>query len=164
MTPLIHHTAEEVWAALRDVMDPEIPVLSLVDLNVIRDVNLNGANVAIRLVPTFSGCPALEMMRQDVEEKLRTMGFESVDVRVDRTAAWSTDELSDATRTRLQQFGIAPPGKKGNSLVAALMLPVECPFCHSKETRLEGEFGATLCKQLFYCTECRQSFERFKPL
>lgn len=145
-------------------MDPEIPVLSLVDLNVIREVCVNGSDVAVRLVPTFSGCPALEMMKREVEEKLRGLGFLNTDIQIDRTATWSTDELSEETRTRLREFGIAPPARKGNSLVAALMLPVECPFCHSKETRLEGEFGATLCKQLFYCAECRQSFERFKPL
>lgn len=164
MKALTQHTVDEVWTALKQVMDPEIPVISLVDLNVIREVSVNGSDVAIRLVPTFSGCPALEMMRKEVEEKLRTMGFENVDVRVDRTAVWSTDELSEAVRLKLQQFGIAPPVRKGTSLVAALMLPVECPFCHSQETRLEGEFGATLCKQLFYCGDCRQSFERFKPL
>ena len=164
MPHLAYHTAEDVWTALRDVKDPEIPVLSLVDLNVIREVSVNGFEVVIRMVPTFSGCPALDMMRREVEEKLSAMGFESIDVLVDRTAVWSTDELSEATRATLQQFGIAPPARKGESLIAALMLPVECPFCRSKETRLEGEFGATLCKQLFYCADCRQSFERFKPL
>jgi len=164
MKTLTHHTLEDVWKALHDVKDPEIPVLSLVDLNVIRDVTIDGTGVSIRMVPTFSGCPALDMMRQEIVAKLRELGFENIDVRVDRNAVWSTDELSDATRAKLREFGIAPPARKGNSLVAALMLPVECPFCHSKETRLEGEFGATLCKQLFYCDDCRQSFERFKPL
>ncbi len=164
MKTLAHHTLEDVWAALRDVKDPEIPALSLVDLNVIRDVTIGGTGVSIRMVPTFSGCPALDMMRQEIVLKLRELGFENIDVRVDRNAVWSTDELSDATRTKLREFGIAPPARKGSSLVAALMLPVECPFCNSKETRLEGEFGATLCKQLFYCADCRQSFERFKPL
>lgn len=159
-----HYTIADIWTALRDVKDPEIPVLSLVDLNVIRDVRLVGSDVSIRLVPTFSGCPALEMMKREVEEKLRGLGFLNFHVQVDRTATWSTDELSEATRTKLREFGIAPPARKGNSLAVALMLPVECPFCNSKETRLEGEFGATLCKQLFYCTDCRQSFERFKPL
>ncbi|MEX2117540.1 MAG: 1,2-phenylacetyl-CoA epoxidase subunit PaaD [Bacteroidota bacterium] len=164
MKALTQHTADEVWTALKQVMDPEIPVISLVDLNVIREVSVNGSDVSIRLVPTFSGCPALDMMRQNVVEKLRELGFENIDVHVDRTALWSTDELSDATREKLREFGIAPPVRKGTSLAVTLMLPVECPFCRSKETRLEGEFGATLCKQLFYCDGCRQSFERFKPL
>jgi ring-1,2-phenylacetyl-CoA epoxidase subunit PaaD len=157
-------TVNDIRSALHEVKDPEIPVLSLVDLNVVRDVRVVDHAVFVRIVPTFSGCPAMELMRQEVEAKLRELGLQDFEVLVDRTAKWSTDELSDEVRDKLREFGIAPPVRKGSSLVAALMLPVECPFCRSTETRLDGEFGATLCKQLFYCVGCRQSFERFKPL
>lgn len=157
-------TLADIKAALSEVKDPEIPAVSLVDLNVVRDILLDGSRVSVRIVPTFSGCPAMELMRREVEEKLRGLGIDDFDVRIDRSAGWSTDELSEEVREKLRAFAIAPPPRKGDSLMATLLLPVPCPFCSSTQTRLDSEFGSTLCKQLFYCPDCRQSFERFKPL
>lgn len=164
MKNLILHTVDDIRNALRDVKDPEIPVLSLVDLKVVRDVSVEGADVKVRIVPTFTGCPALDMMKKEVEIKLGEMGFDSIEVRVDRTGAWSTDELTPEVRETMRSFGIAPPPMKQGPLDVILSLPVECPHCGSRETQLEGEFGSTLCKQFFYCAKCLQSFERFKPL
>lgn len=158
-------TSEEtVWKALAEVMDPEIPVLSLVDLGVIRSVRMDGDCVVVTMTPTFAGCPAMEQMKRDVIEVLSARGFANARVEMVLTPAWSTDGISDQAKEKLRAFGIAPPPVKGQSFEATLMLPVACPFCRSAETRLESSFGATLCKQIFYCSSCRQSFERFKPL
>lgn len=149
---------------MRKVQDPEIPVLSLVDLNVVREVKVDGSSVTVRLVPTFAGCPAMDAMRREVERRLAEMGFGNVSVHVDRTASWSTENLSAEAADNLRSFGIAPPPTKGESLNDTLSKPVPCPFCGSFNTHADGEFGSTLCKQYYLCTSCRQSFERFKPL
>lgn len=159
-----HHTTEDVWKALAQVQDPEIPVLSLVDLNVVREVTVDGSSVNVRLVPTFAGCPAMDAMRRDVERRLAEMGFGDVSVQVDRTAAWSTENLSREAADKLRTFGVAPPPRKADSLQETLSKPVPCPFCQSLDTHPDGEFGSTLCKQYYLCNSCRQSFERFKPL
>ena len=154
----------EVWRALGEVADPEIPVLSLVELGVIRSVRLQGSGVEVEMTPTFSGCPALEQMKEDAEKKLKSRGFEPVVVRVNHVVQWSTDGLDESTKEKLRVFGIAPPPKRMESLAVTLELPVVCPFCSSSRTHLESPFGATLCKQIYYCDSCLQSFERFKPL
>lgn len=164
MKRMSHHTTEDVWRALAEVQDPEIPVLSLVDLNVINEVRVDGSSVNVRLVPTFAGCPAMDAMRLDVERRLAEMGFREVRVQVDRTASWSTESLSAEAAEKLRTFGIAPPPAKHGSLEETLSKPVPCPFCKSLNTHPDGEFGSTLCKQYFVCNSCRQSFERFKPL
>lgn len=156
--------AAEVWKALGEVADPEIPVLSLVDLGVIRSVQVQESGVEIEMTPTFTGCPALERMKEDVEMKLKSKGFESVVIRVNHAVQWSTDNLDETTKEKLRVFGIAPPPKTMESLAVTLELPVVCPFCSSARTHLESPFGATLCKQIYYCDSCLQSFERFKPL
>ncbi|MBF8248468.1 MAG: phenylacetate-CoA oxygenase, PaaJ subunit [Bacteroidetes bacterium] len=154
----------EIWKALGEVADPEIPVLSLVELGVIRSVMLEGSGVEVEMTPTFTGCPALERMKEDVELKLKSKGFDPVVIRVNHSAPWSTDNLDEATKEKLRVFGIAPPPKTMESLAVTLELPVVCPFCSSAGTHLESPFGATLCKQIYYCDSCMQSFERFKPL
>ncbi|MBI4417561.1 MAG: phenylacetate-CoA oxygenase subunit PaaJ [Ignavibacteriales bacterium] len=164
LTSTLSHTVEEVWKALDEVQDPEIPVLSLVDLKVVREIQVEGTSVTVRLVPTFAGCPAMETMRRDVERRLAAMGFTEVSVHIERSASWSTEQMMDSTKEKLRSFGIAPPPSKLESLHATLSVPVPCPFCESLDTRPDGEFGSTLCKQYFFCNACRQSFERFKPL
>ncbi len=158
-------TAQEaLWKALGEVKDPEIPVLSLVDLGVIREVRMDGDCVVVRMTPTYAGCPAMEQMRRDVLEVLRAKGFPDARVETVLSPSWSTDSIGDDAKNKLRTFGIAPPPKKTESFQATLMLPVACPFCSSTKTKLESSFGATLCKQIYYCDDCRQSFERFKPL
>lgn len=167
-TSAIRSTASEreaeVWKALGEVADPEIPVLSLVELGVIRSVRLQESGVEVEMTPTFTGCPAMERMKEDVEMKLKSIGFEPVVIRVNRTVGWSTDNLDESAKEKLRIFGIAPPPKTRESLAVTLDLPVMCPFCSSARTHLESPFGATLCKQIYYCDSCLQSFERFKPL
>lgn len=158
------HIPGRIWDALKEVMDPEIPVISLVDLNVIRGVRIEEECVIVTMTPTFAGCPAMEQMKRDVISSLNKHGFADARIETILAPSWSTDNLSAETNEKLREFGIAPPPKKRESLQATLVLPVPCPFCGSEKTRLESPFGATLCKQILYCDECRQSFERFKPL
>ncbi len=163
-TAIDEGTEERIWKALKKIQDPEIPVLSLVDLNVIRGVRLEQGHVVVTMTPTFAGCPAMEQMKSDVIDSLRSLGFEQTRIEVVLAPSWSTDTLSEEAKERLRVFGIAAPPARTGSLEATLQLPVPCPFCKSVSTTLESPFGATLCKQIFYCNDCRQSFERFKPL
>jgi ring-1,2-phenylacetyl-CoA epoxidase subunit PaaD len=167
----VERTAE-VWKALKEVRDPEIPVLSLVDLNIVRSVEVTEGCVKVEMVPTFAGCPALNIMRDEVVSKLRSLGFEHVEVEFTLHRRWSTDDLSEEALEKLRTFGIAPPvhlmspeaGSHLERLQRAVAQPVLCPFCGSTETKLDAFFGSTLCKQLYFCTSCQQSFDRFKPV
>ena len=172
-TPGMDEQTARVWSALSEVCDPEIPVLSLVDLKIIRSVTVEGEKVKVLMTPTFSGCPALNVMKQDVEKRLLSLGFKEVLVEFSYAEQWTTDALDESTREKLRAFGIAPPvylnlpqakEEKEGSLRHALAQPVTCPFCGSEETKLDGFFGSTLCKQLYYCDSCKQSFDRFKPV
>jgi ring-1,2-phenylacetyl-CoA epoxidase subunit PaaD len=157
-------TLEAAWKALGEISDPEIPVLSLIELNVIRAVNVEGASASVEMTPTFLGCPALDFMKNEIREKLRALGFQTVNVKLKLSPPWSTDMLGEEAREKLRAFGVAPPEKRAATLAESLKKPVACPYCKSFETRLESSFGPTLCKQIFYCEHCRQSFERFKTL
>lgn len=157
-------TVERVWEILRGIPDPEIPALSLVDLRVIRNVSVEVDCISVVLRPTFSGCPALHHMKEQVESTLSSLNQGAVRVTIDHTSSWSTDDLTDLTRKKLSAFGIAPPPHGASDIETALAAPVECPHCGSLRTRLDSPFGPTLCKQLFVCDDCRHPFERFKPL
>lgn len=154
-------TEQAIWKNLELIKDPEIPALSIVDLKIIHNVVVHGDEATIDITPTFIGCPALELIAETIREKLLTMGFTAIRVNKSYTARWSTDMLEESTREKLVTFGIAPPSPSGE---ASVELPTLCPFCKSAETHLENPFGATLCKQLYYCNSCRQSFEKFKTL
>ncbi len=159
-------TAEAVWAALDEIPDPEIPVVSLVDLGVIRDVAVDGNRVRVELTPTFLGCPALEAMTRAMEEKLAGLGAEpQVDVIVDDS--WSTDRISPEGREKLRQAGFAPPPPRAagrTTLVQLTSKAFRCPYCGSTETRLENIFGPTPCRSIRWCEACRQPFEQFKTI
>ena len=153
-----------IWQELGTIADPEIPVLSLVEMKIIRSVTLSDDGVKVIMTPTFVGCPAMEYMKGEIRSKLLALGIENVTIETVFFPPWSTDLLDDGVREKLRTFGIAPPPKHDEELIAVLQQPVACPFCSSTNTQLDSEFGATLCKQIFYCNACRQSFERFKPI
>lgn len=157
-------TVEGVWAALRGISDPEIPVISIVDMHIVSVIEAGEESVSIELTPTFSGCPAINHITEEIRLAMSNLGYEHIDIRTNFTKPWSSDLLDDATRERMRTFGIAPPVKVEWDLASLLQKPVACPFCASEQTHLESAFGPTLCKQIFYCDSCRQSFERFKPL
>jgi ring-1,2-phenylacetyl-CoA epoxidase subunit PaaD len=160
--PMIRNEAL-VWDALNEIQDPEIPVLSLVDLRIIRSVRVEGNGVLVHMTPTFLGCPALEYMKDEIRTKLLGLGFERVAVELQYSPSWSTDMLEDEAREKLRAFGVAPPEQR-LALGAAHSRPVACPYCGSQDTRLDSPFGPTLCRQIFYCDGCKQSFERFKTI
>jgi ring-1,2-phenylacetyl-CoA epoxidase subunit PaaD len=151
----------EVWKVLREISDPEIPALSIVDLKIVRAVSSHNEEVTVDITPTFVGCPALDMIAEAIHAKLLEKGFKAVHVRKSYAARWSTEMLDDTVRMKLEEFGIAPPTRLGKVVVE---LPTLCPFCKSANTQLDNPFGATLCKQLYYCNSCRQSFEKFKAI
>ena len=159
-------TSEQVWGALAEIPDPEIPVISLVDLGVIRDVQVEGERVRVDFTPTFLGCPALEVMRDALAEKVRDLGAEP-DVRVISDDSWSTDRITPAGREKLRASGFAPPAPRGTgtpTLVQLQSAVFRCPYCGSTDTRLENIFGPTPCRSVRYCTNCRQPFEQFKTI
>ena len=153
-------TAEQVWAALEEVEDPEIPVVSLVDLGVVRDVQVDGDRVHVEFTPTFLGCPALEVMKRALEEKVAELGAEA-DVEVVNDDSWSTDKITAAGREKLRAAGFAPPAPR---LVQLQSQVHRCPYCGSTQTKLENLFGPTPCRSLRYCESCRQPFEQFKTI
>ena len=159
-------TAEAVWAALDEVPDPEIPVISLVELGVVRDVAVDGATVRVEFTPTFLGCPALAYMRAAMEEKLRELGAEP-QVEVVTDDSWSTDRITAQGREKLRTAGFAPPAPRSAGAPSLVQLQSKvhrCPYCGSTETRLENIFGPTPCRSLRYCEACRQPFEQFKTI
>jgi ring-1,2-phenylacetyl-CoA epoxidase subunit PaaD len=159
-------TREQVWDALAEVPDPEIPVISLVDLGVIRDVRIDGEHVRVEFTPTFLGCPALEVMRDAMAEKVRELGAEP-DVCVVVDDSWSTDRITPAGREKLRASGFAPPAPRGvaaPTLVQLQAAAFRCPYCSSTDTKLENIFGPTPCRSVRYCASCRQPFEQFKTI
>ncbi len=152
---------EDVWKALKEISDPEIPVLSIVDLRIVRNVDVTGDTVTVLLTPTFTGCPALDAIAEAVEHAVLAMGFKTAKVEKSYVAEWSTDLLDQSTRDKMEQFGIAPPAYTGNG---SIQQGVPCPFCGSVETHIDSPFGPTVCRQIYYCNDCRQSFERFKTV
>ena len=159
-------TEAAVWEALAEIPDPEIPVISLVDLGVVKDVSVEGERVRIEFTPTFMGCPALETMRRQMEEVVAGLGAEpQVEVVLDDS--WSTDRITPEGREKLREAGFAPPAPRSagpTTLVQLQSKAFRCPYCGSRETRLENIFGPTPCRSVRYCASCRQPFEQFKTI
>jgi ring-1,2-phenylacetyl-CoA epoxidase subunit PaaD len=159
-------SAERVWEALDELPDPEIPVISLVELGVVREVAISEDRVSVDFAPTFMGCPALDVMVRAIRERVEALGA-ACDVRVLLDDSWSTDDISAAGREKLRAAGFAPPAPRSAGPVTLVQLergPHRCPYCGSVETRLENIFGPTPCRSLRYCTACRQPFEQFKTI
>jgi ring-1,2-phenylacetyl-CoA epoxidase subunit PaaD len=153
-------TEDAVWAAFEQIPDPEIPVVSLVDLGVIRSVDVREGHVHVEFTPTFLGCPALEVMKRSLEETVRGLGAEP-DVEVVNDDSWGTDKITAAGREKLRAAGFAPPAPRLVQLQSAVH---RCPYCGSTDTTLENLFGPTPCRSIRYCNGCRQPFEQFKTI
>lgn len=162
--PTMNLTTGDVWGALQDVMDPEIPVVSLVDLGVVRSVHVQDGTAHVEMTPTFSGCPAMEVMRQQVRERLLSLGYVHVEIVIKLDPPWTTDWLSDEAKGKLRDFGLAPPRRHGGNVRLVLSEPTACPYCGSLDTELKNGFGSTLCRSIYVCHACQQPFEAFKPL
>lgn len=153
-------TEQQVWDALREVDDPEIPGLSVVDLGIIRKVSSDERGIEVEVMPTFTGCPALDIIHCTIAERLASLAG-AVNVRFTFEEAWTSDRITEAGRERLRTGGFAPP-PRGDLI--ELRPKVRCPYCGSHNTRMENPFGPTLCRAIHYCDACHQPFEGFKAL
>jgi ring-1,2-phenylacetyl-CoA epoxidase subunit PaaD len=153
---------QRAWDAAASVVDPEIPVLTIADLGVLRDVFLSGDHVEVAITPTYSGCPAMNMIALEIEVALERAGFRHPKVRTVLSPAWTTDWMSEEGRRKLRDYGIAPPQASNSRRALFGEQNVKCPQCGSNQTELLSEFGSTSCKALWRCKACREPFDYFK--
>jgi len=155
---------DQILAALSEIPDPEIPVISIVELGVIRDIKEQGKSVEVVLTPTYSGCPAMQQMEDDVRKKLAEQGFDDIKITTAYNPPWTTDWLSAEAKQKLQNYGIAPPEESttDKSFLTNKPKSVTCPRCKSKNTVMVSQFGSTACKSLYKCNDCLEAFDYFK--
>lgn len=159
------YTEAEIREWLKEVVDPEIPVISLLDLGVINKIEVDkDSAVLVELTPTFVGCPATNQMKLDVEECLASRGVEDFDVRISMEKPWSSNQISELGKQQLKEFGLAPPQHLNRVVDLDILERTPCPYCDSEDTELKNPFGPTLCRAIHYCHNCQQAFEQFKPV
>lgn len=160
--------AEEIsaiWKLLKTVPDPEVPVLSIIDLGIVRDIAINEDSTEIFITPTYTGCPAMDAIAMDIRFMLIGHGYKNVKITTVLDPAWTTDWLSEDGRAKLKAYGIAPPNATQQVCHNDLFMPneaVQCPLCNSHHTHLISQFGSTPCKALYQCDECKEPFDYFK--
>lgn len=153
----------EILNWLHEIPDPEIPVISIVELGVIRKVYSEDGTLCVDITPTYSGCPAMKQMEEDVVKKLEEKGFKNIRIRTVYDPAWTTDWISEEARTKLQRYGIAPPeGSADKSSLSGPPKSVTCPRCKSRNSEMVSQFGSTACKALYKCKDCLEVFDYFK--
>jgi ring-1,2-phenylacetyl-CoA epoxidase subunit PaaD len=163
-------TEAAIWQVLESVKDPEIPVLSLMDMGMITKVESSTAQSAtkatITMTPTFVGCPAINVMKKDIHDAVKTLGYDEVEVNVDMETTWNSNCMRPGAKEKLEKFGIAPPVDytKDEELTMEMLDRVRCPHCGSTDTTLRSSFGSTLCRAIRFCFSCKQGFEQFKPI
>jgi len=150
---------EDIYTALDSVKDPEVPVLSLSELGVIREIKIENKIPIIKITPTYSGCPAMKVMELDIRNCLYELGYKHVEINQVLTPTWTTDWLTEKSKAKLKEYGIAPP-----CMSTELASNVTCPLCDSENTKLQSQFGATACKALYVCKDCKEPFEYFKAI
>ncbi|MBK8609220.1 MAG: phenylacetate-CoA oxygenase subunit PaaJ [Chitinophagaceae bacterium] len=157
--PPLEGLEEVIWKILEPVTDPEIPVLTIVDLGIIRDVKINGDEVEVIITPTYTGCPAMDMIAMNIKMALIENGYTKIKITSVLAPAWTTDWMSEDGKRKLKEYGIAPPHLRSEAPSDRL---IACPQCHSTNTRLISEFGSTACKSLYQCNDCKEPFDYFK--
>lgn len=165
MSAVLEKDVQAVWALLQEVLDPEIPVLSICDLGIVREVRLDDG-VEVVITPTYAGCPAMHVIEESVRDVLRIHGCADARVTTTLSPAWTTDWITPAGRAKLKAYGIAPPGTRRDAQVirfAKREAAPACPQCDSSHTELLSQFGSTACKALYRCLDCREPFDYFKP-
>lgn len=163
---------DELLALLDRVMDPEVPVISVVELGIVRDVVADEQGVTVTVTPTYSGCPAMRVIEEEITRALNEHGLGPVHLKTVYAPAWTTDWIGPAAREKLRRYGIAPPtgaaraasGERELVPLTRRVTPLECPFCGSHRTERKSEFGSTACKAIWFCRSCAQPFEEFKPI
>jgi len=153
-----------LYTFLEEIKDPEVPVLSIIDLGIVRDVKLNGDELEIIITPTYTGCPAMDMIAATIKIELATLGFKKVKVTTVLSPAWTTDWMTEEGKQKLKAYGIAPPNPKQHICNSNLFAEenIQCPQCNSYHTRRISEFGSTACKSLYQCDDCKEPFDYFK--
>ena len=156
-------SVKNVWRSLERVMDPEVPVLNIVEMGIVRDVRVADEEIRVAITPTYSGCPAMKTIEDDIRTELEAKGMGPIRVNLVYAPAWTTDWMTEPAREKLREYGIAPPERtEKNPDRAPRDRGVACPFCGSNKTDLRSAFGSTACKALYFCDACRQPFEQFK--
>lgn len=165
---LATYNKEDIRELISDISDPEIPVLTIADLGILRGIDLEKETFIIKITPTYSGCPAMKAIEQEIEKVLRVNGIQNFIVKKDFSETWTTDWMTGEARQKLKEYGIAPPtpvGKQKNVLLSQIKetnAKVACPYCSSTNTELQNNFGSTACKSQYYCHDCDEPFEHFK--
>lgn len=170
---MVTFTSEQLWHCLSTVSDPEIPAVSVVDLGIVRALTWQDDETCeVTITPTYSGCPATQVIAENIEQALRSLGVEKISIRTQLSPAWTTDWMSASGREKLRAFGIAPPAYCSSSTQSAIDISglgnrdvpeIDCPQCGSYHTRLLSQFGSTACKALYRCNDCLEPFDYFKP-
>ncbi len=163
---------QKIWSVLESVTDPEIPVLSIIDLGIVRDIKITGEEIEVIITPTYTGCPAMDMITVNTRMALLENGYKKIKITSVLSPAWTTDWMSEEGKRKLKEYGIAPPNPKQqaclpdrqvcNDKLFAAAEAVQCPLCHSHRTHRISEFGSTACKALYQCDECMEPFDYFK--
>jgi ring-1,2-phenylacetyl-CoA epoxidase subunit PaaD len=157
-------THTEIWQLLDQVTDPEVPVLTILDLGVVRAVHKEKDALEIIITPTYSGCPAMDMIEVGIRAVLQENGYDNVSVKTVLSPAWTTEWISENGRKKLKEYGIAPPEGKtvDKSVLFAEDKKIQCPHCDSRNTQMKSQFGSTACKSLYQCQDCKEPFDYFK--
>ncbi len=163
-------SSKQIWQILEQITDPEIPVLSIVDLGIVRDVHVDKNSIEVFITPTYSGCPAMDVISVNIRMELTQKGFSNINIKQQLSPAWTTDWMTEKGKAQLQAYGIAPPqtrsGGPPSDRISKMLFNdeviVECPQCHSKNTKLLSQFGSTACKALYQCMDCKEPFDYFK--
>jgi ring-1,2-phenylacetyl-CoA epoxidase subunit PaaD len=156
---------KKIWSVLETVTDPEVPVLTVTDLGIIRDVKINGDTIEVIITPTYSGCPAMLRIEWDIKTALLQAGYKNIQITTTLSPAWTTDWMSENGKQKLKAFGIAPPNTTQivcNTQLFAEQEAVQCPRCNSHHTRMISRFGSTACKAMYQCNDCHEPFDYFK--
>ena len=155
-------TTDSILKLMKEIYDPEIPVLSIIDLGIVRDVQIINEGIEVFITPTYSGCPAMDMISMNIRMTLLEHGFTNIKITQQLSPAWTTDWMTENGKEKLKVYGIAPPVGKSFDQKYLEELKVECPLCHSQNTKLISQFGSTACKALYQCNDCLEPFDYFK--
>lgn len=161
----MNFSKEEILDYLAELPDPEIPVINIIELGIVRGIEITDNAITVRITPTYSGCPAMRQIEQDIASLLKNKGVENLKIETVFSPAWTTDWITEEAKEKLKKYGIAPPEKTTpdkSYLSESGPKEVECPRCHSKDTKLVSQFGSTPCKALYQCNSCMEPFDRFK--
>lgn len=155
---------KQIWNILEEVKDPEVPVLSVIDLGIVRSVKTADDKIEITITPTYSGCPAMDVINMDIRLKLIEKGYRNISIQQQLSPAWTTDWMSEEGKQKLKAFGIAPPNPKQQFCSPEMFQQeaVQCPGCNSYHTELISQFGSTACKSIYRCLDCKETFDHFK--